>query len=87
MANPFEKILSDAGEAIRQQVDWQVLAEALVDSGWYSTTLDKPLWMAEEYYEVKCWVDHSVTGKYQTRGNQWIFEREEDLTLFLLRWR
>jgi hypothetical protein len=32
------------------------------------------------------WCRENIQGQYAGMGNYWYFEREEDLTLFVLRW-
>lgn len=82
--NLQEQIIDDAGKALSNEIDFQILAGMLVEIGWRKIILNPMTW--EEGYEVDAWTAKHVKGNFETMGLVWVFEDEEDANWFALRW-
>jgi hypothetical protein len=79
-----EQIINDAGKAIANEIDFQILADMLVGIGWRKVVLSPMTW--EQGLEVDAWTEKHVKGHFETMGLVWVFEDEEDANWFALRW-
>jgi hypothetical protein len=82
--NLEEQIINDAGKAIANEIDFQILSDMLVQIGWRKVVLSPMTW--EEGYEVDEWTAKHIKGNFETMGLVWVFEDEEDANWFALRW-
>lgn len=67
------------------EIDWQILRGLYKDVGWFELTFD-PNRDAEEAASIKEWIAENCKGHVQSRGSCWLFENEQDLIWFTLRW-
>ena len=80
-----ERILQKLSKSIADDIDWGMLADIYKSAGW--TELDfSPHVEAILSYEISTWMRSNLTGHYTSRGTRWLFEKQKDATLFILRW-
>jgi hypothetical protein len=79
-----EQIINDAGKAIANEIDFQILSDMLCEIGWRRVVLNPMTW--EQGLEVDAWTEKHVKGHFETMGLVWVFEDEEDANWFALRW-
>jgi len=79
-----EQIINDAGKAIANEIDFEILYSMLKELGWRKVVLSPMTW--EQGLEVDAWTEKHVKGPFETMGLVWIFEDEEDANWFALRW-
>jgi hypothetical protein len=76
-----QEIANKLAKEIADQIDWNILSEILIEQGW-NKVIREPL--VNE--DVKGWIDLVRIGKVHSLGNEWLFEKEQDAIIFLLRW-
>lgn len=70
-------------EQIQQEMDFEILTSLLVTQGYKLVKLD----LSDKVSEVVKWCDSALVGKVSTYGGRnWLFQNEEDIPFFLLRW-
>jgi hypothetical protein len=77
-------LLTLAGKAIANEMDFQILVDMLCSIGWHKVILSPMTW--EDGYAVDAWTEKHIKGPFETMGLVWIFEFEEDANWFALRW-
>jgi hypothetical protein len=70
---------------MQQEIDWGILADMFINMGWVKTTFD-PYMESAKSNAMTNWLKDNCTGSYKTLGSQFIFEKEQDLIMFTLRW-
>ena len=82
--NLEEEIASAMSQAIREEIDFTIIADILIDNGWTKVVLN-PM-TGETSQEIDQWVAEHKTGNCQTLGLVWLFENQRDANWFKLRW-
>ena len=82
--NIEEEIINEAGRQMAREIDFQIIVDLLVGTGWKKVVLNPMTW--EEGDEIDRWCEQQVKGKYKNMGLVWIFEQEDDANWFTLRW-
>lgn len=95
--NLQDQIISDIAAKMQQEIDSDLLdtimTESLLDDGWIETKVNPAFDPRSShlynnwYTETAEWCHLNATGDYKLLRGQWIFEKSEDATLFLLRWQ
>ncbi len=83
-----DEILDQLSEQLQEEIDWEILCEILKLGGWREIQLPAS-WssMTAEYqHAVKEWCRANLKGHYKARGRKWLFEKEKDASMFILRW-
>ena len=78
------QVSKDATQSLSDDIDFEVMMELLLDSGWHKVVLKPMTW--EDGYTVDTWVETNVKCKFHTRGLVWIFEDAKDANWFSVRW-
>lgn len=80
-----DQIIKQASERIAQDIDWQILSSLLEEAGWTRIKIehDPPIYMMNELYH---WIDKHRTGSVHRYMDEFLFQNEKDVTMFLLRW-
>lgn len=77
----------DIAIMIQQEMDWEIMRSMLKNVNWIEVTMKWNPWMKEsEAHMIKEWCRHNLEGSYHGRGETWMFSKESDATLFVLRW-
>lgn len=73
-------------KALQEEIDWEITCDLMKQCGW---TVVKTSWNSksiEEAYELREWCDKHLTGHRKGRGDTWLFEKEKDASMFIMRW-
>lgn len=79
-----DKIIDEAAKEMAKDIDFEVLTNMFVESGWVKVVLKPMTW--EQGVEVDGWVEKNVKGLFQTRGLVWVFRNPKEANWFKLRW-
>lgn len=80
-----DKII-ELGEQIQKEIDFGILSDLLAESGWVKVKLD--IWLSSDKEdEIIKWVDRNLTGDYHYYGSNFVFEKSEDASWFILSWK
>ena len=78
----------EVAKVLQEEIDWEVMIDIMTEAGWTKIEMSWPHRMsAVDAYEVKEWCRANLQGHYQGRARIWLFEKEQDATMFVLRWR
>ena len=80
-----EDILDDISNSIAKEMDWHIIADALVSSGWTSIQIKK-FRNNEEYVDINLWLEQNCTGEWKNLSTRYIFKKKQDAEWFSLRW-
>jgi hypothetical protein len=79
-----DSIATTMSEEISKQIDFEILIDALIKSGWTKVVLSP---MTHEHgLEIDEWVRHNCRSGVQYMGLVWLFEDAKEATMFILRW-
>ena len=84
MTSLNEKMIDAAAKEIQRQLDFEIIASILVESGWTKVVLT-PM-SSEKSDAIDQWLDTECQGQYNTMGLVFVFERQEDASWFGLTW-
>lgn len=74
----FERI----SKTMQEEIDFGVLCDLSVRSGWTKVTLS----LEYQNKEIRQWVYENVKGGYNHYNNIWLFELPSDATWFRMMW-
>lgn len=80
-----EDILDDISNSIAKEMDWHIIADVLVSSGWTSIQI-KRFRNNEEAVDIKEWLEQNCAGEWNNLGTRYIFKNKQDAEWFSLRW-
>jgi hypothetical protein len=80
-----EDILDDISNSIAKEMDWHIIADVLVSTGWTSIQI-KIFRNNEEYVDMNLWLEQNCTGEWKNLGTRYIFKKKQDAEWFSLRW-
>lgn len=80
-----ERLKQKLSKEIADNIDWEMLADIYKSVGWTELHFS-PHVEALLAYEISTWMKSNLTGHYTSRGTRWLFEKQKDATLFVLRW-
>ena len=80
-----QDILADIANEIAKQMDWEILANMLVSSGWTSVQI-KRFCNNEEAVDMSDWLEKNCTGEWKNLSTRYIFKKKQDAEWFSLRW-
>jgi len=80
-----EDILDDISNNIAKDMDWHIIADVLVSSGWTSIQL-KRFRNNEEAVDINLWLEQNCTGEWKNLATRYIFKKKQDAEWFSLRW-
>lgn len=85
ISNLEDKIADTLAKEMQQEIDHEILWAMLLEIGWTRIMLDR-LQDNKHAVDITHWLKLNCTGAYERRGRDFIFENEQDATLFILRW-
>jgi hypothetical protein len=85
ISNLEDKIADTLAKEMQQEIDHEILWAMLLEIGWTRIMLDR-LQDNKHAVDITHWLKLNCTGSYERRGRDFIFENEQDATLFILRW-
>jgi len=80
-----EDILDDMSNSIAKEMDWHIIADVLVSSGWTSIQI-KRFRNNEEAVDINLWLEQNCTGEWKNLATRYIFKQKQDAEWFSLRW-
>jgi hypothetical protein len=80
-----EDILDDISNSIAKEMDWHIIADVLVSTGWTSIQI-KRFRNNEEAVDINLWLEHNCTGEWKNLSTRYIFKKKQDAEWFSLRW-
>jgi hypothetical protein len=92
--NIEEEISASLAEQIAKEIDNEILDTIMISlltkEGWTATNIGpeqsllspKHVW----YTDTAEWLHLNATGDYKLLRGKWLFERQEDAVMFVLRW-
>jgi len=80
-----DEIAEQMAREIQKEIDWGVMADLLVESGWTKVKLPNKF-LPVSGIELHQWREKNLTGKWKAHEDIWLFEKEKDATIFILRW-
>jgi hypothetical protein len=81
-----EDILNNISKQLSSSIDWEILADLLVDTGWTSVKLNR-FRNGIEAVDIIDWIDANCTGEWKNLSTRFIFEKKQDAEWFILRWQ
>ena len=86
MSDDLSKKFADIASAeIRKEIDWEIISNLLINSGWTKVRIQGKT-SSDTEKVMSDWCKKSVVGKFMHMPHEFIFELEKDATLFILRW-
>jgi hypothetical protein len=80
-----EDILDDISNSIAKEMDWHIIADVLVSSGWTNIQI-KRFRNNEEAVDINLWLEQNCTGEWKNLATRYIFKQKQDAEWFSLRW-
>jgi hypothetical protein len=80
-----EDILDDISNSIAKEMDWHIIADVLVSSGWTNIQI-KRFRNNEEAVDINLWLEQNCTGEWKNLATRYIFKKKQDAEWFSLRW-
>jgi hypothetical protein len=74
------EISEELAKILQQEIDKEIMMDLLVAQGWTKVTVDKKKTVDKD------WCNICIKKKYQSFGNNWYFEDENDANFFALAW-
>lgn len=92
--NLENEIAGTLAEEISKEIDKELLDtimfDLLIKEGWTETRVIPATGVSPKlfdwYTDTAEWIHLNATGDYKLLKGQWLFEKSEDATLFILRW-
>ena len=81
-----EDILDDIIKDYSKKIDWEIVADCLVDSGWTNVKLNR-FHSNEEAVDINIWLEENCTGEWKNLSTRFIFKKKQDAEWFILRWQ
>lgn len=82
-----EVIEGELAKTLQEEIDWEIMCDMMVTLGYTKVEMKWSEMMNEvEAHMIKEWCRENLQGHYQGRGKIWMFEKEKDASMFILRW-
>lgn len=87
MGHDIELDMADkAAQLIQEEIDWELICDMMVACGWTRVETTWSCQSAEDAYDLKEWCSKNIEDHYKARGKTWVFAKEKDAVMFLLKW-
>ena len=81
-----EDIIDDISKQMASDMDWLIIADCLVDSGWTNVKLNR-FYNNEEAIDINVWLEQNCTDEWKNLSTRYIFKKKQDAEWFILRWQ
>ena len=81
-----EDIIDDISKQMASDMDWLIIADCLVDSGWTNVKLNR-FYNNAEAIDINNWLEQNCTGEWKNLSTRYIFKKKQDAEWFILRWQ
>lgn len=79
-----EAILDRAAKEMADEIDWGILADLYLESGWTQVVVED---YTQKYRQgMADWIFDNIKGRKTGFKGRWLFERASDATWFRIRW-
>jgi len=78
--------VQEQSKAIQYEMDWTIIADMLVSSGWTSVKLNRYR-NNKEAVDITLWLEQNCTGEWKNLSTRYIFKKKKDADWFILRWQ
>lgn len=75
----------ELAKILKEEIDWETRSSILEELGWTRVTL-KNKFLPVSGVELHRWREENLKGIWVGHGEEWLFEKAEDATVFALRW-
>ena len=82
----YEEVMQKLAEDMAREIDFDVLAHALEESGRTRVEFD-PFIYEKGPVLIAAWVSKYATGEWHNVGSKFVFERTEDASAAILQWK
>lgn len=86
LSSQIEQMVEEFAKDMAREIDFDVMAKTLVSAGWTLIVLE-PFNSRKNSVDIANWVSDHISGKWHHCNTKFVFERAEDATATLLRWR
>jgi hypothetical protein len=77
-------IEEELGKVLQEEIDWEILVDLMTKGGWHTVKVRTlPMLEADTRPE---WIADNIKGRWNHRLTTYLFELEQDATLFALKW-
>jgi|LauGreDrversion4_2_1035121.scaffolds.fasta_scaffold1765060_2 hypothetical protein len=83
--NLQDEILEKISKEMAGEIDFSLLADALVACGWTRVILEKGA-LPCTGPELHEWRERNLTGEWRAHNRVWLFENSKDALIFTLKW-
>lgn len=80
-----DRIANDMARQIAEEIDWEIISNMLVMSGWVKVDLPT-LDSNKRAVDMNEWMHKECIKHWKRRGKTYIFESKEEAALFRLTW-
>lgn len=80
-----EQYAEQAAQAMAREIDREMLWGMLKEIGWTRVMIDR-LQDNKHAIDISYWLEEHCEGAYERNGRDFIFEKEKDATMFILKW-
>ncbi len=81
-----DSIANEISKEIQNEIDFGIICSMYKELGWTEVKIDWPRMTENLAHEIKEWNLENLKGVYHGRGPTWLFEKEHDATMFILKW-
>lgn len=82
----IDTMIENVSFGLQEEIDNAILFKSYKAHGWKQVNLSRERIKPSFVKEVAEWCSVNMKGHYKFNDITWIFEKEEDATLFILRW-
>lgn len=79
------QFVENVTKEMQQEIDREILWKILLEIGWTRVMLDR-LQDNKHAIDITHWLAENCQHPFERSGRDFIFENEQDATLFILRW-
>ena len=84
-SNIENDVINEMSTQLANDIDREILWGWLVQLGWKRFMLDR-LQDNKHAIDITFWLEDNCQGKFERNGREFIFEKEQDYLMFVLRW-
>lgn len=81
-----EDIIDEMCRATAYEMDWHIIADCLMESGWTSVKLRR-YYNRQQAVDINNWLEQNCTGEWKNLSTRYIFKKKQDAEWFILRWQ
>ena len=82
-----DHIMEELAKDIRDELDFEIMADMLIESGWFVIKLPYALDLIQRNQIDRWLVEQRISQNgFYSRGNAWLFKSKDDAIMFRLTW-